>query len=223
MDDLWEEIELEEEEEQTEDEKSQEGTQAAGKSSVRSSEGRGSDEDGSRSSSHEATSLGERRAYNGNGDDAAKSVKHLDPDHDRYGQEEVEEVEHKAEHEELWVRVVANKGRTGLEPHQELEPEEGEVLAGRYRVVGLLGEAAFSQGFECEDLQEGKNVCVKILGSKKEWLDQGLDEARLLRLTNSHDPQGRRGIVQLHDGLSPCFSFSDAPRLFSFLCTMKLM
>lgn len=118
-----------------------------------------------------------------------------------YGNEKAEMHEQYSdeEHEELWVRVVARKYRTGLEPSPELEPLPGETLAARYVVTKELGAAAFSRGYRCTDVQDGLDVCVKILGSTKEWMDQGLDEARVLRLCNAHDPDDLHGIVRLHD------------------------
>lgn len=111
------------------------------------------------------------------------------------------EEEESGTSEVLYLRVVSTKCRTGLEPSPELEPEPGEMLAGRYSVEGLLGEAAFSKGYQANDTLKDQRVCIKIVGNTKEWMEQGLDEIRLLRTCNTHDEEEHYGIVRLVDFL----------------------
>lgn len=59
-------------------------------------------------------------------------------------------------------------------PRPSLEP--GEVLAGRYRIAGLLGQGTMGEVFEAEDLELGERVAVKALRQ-----DIARDERLLLR------------------------------------------
>ena len=73
------------------------------------------------------------------------------------------------------------------------------VLAGRYYVTGHLGSAAFSKVVQAHDLETGTDVCLKIIKNNKEFFDQSLDEIKLLKLINKHDPTDECHILRLYD------------------------
>ena len=87
--------------------------------------------------------------------------------------------------EALSLRVVYQAGRTGFAESKDLEPAPGSTIAGRYLVREFLGAAAFSTAMACTDLATGEDVCLKIVKNKKEFVDQSLDEIKLLRYLNA--------------------------------------
>jgi serine/threonine protein kinase len=54
-----------------------------------------------------------------------------------------------------------------------------------YRVRDYLGTAAFSSALSCYDLVTGDEVCLKVIKNNKDFLDQSLDEIKLLRYINA--------------------------------------
>jgi tRNA A-37 threonylcarbamoyl transferase component Bud32 len=152
-----------------------------------------------------------------------------------------------AEYGSFSLRVVFEKHKTGFEQHRELRLQEGRsVIAGRYRYVKRLGEAAFSIALECVDLHREEEpgrgnvggggggghggtggtggaggsgtgagtdatkpapptVCLKMIKNNKEYVDQSLDEIRILSMINSRaEAAGAGGVealrlLKLHD------------------------
>lgn len=89
--------------------------------------------------------------------------------------------------------------RTGFEENKELPIVLNRVIAGRYYVTEFLGSAAFSRVVQAHDLYSGIEVCLKIIKNDKDFLDQSLDEIKLLKFVNKHDPADERHILRLHD------------------------
>ncbi|KHG12257.1 putative serine/threonine-protein kinase dyrk2 [Gossypium arboreum] len=73
------------------------------------------------------------------------------------------------------------------------------VIAGRYHVAEYLGSAAFSKAIQAHDLHAGMDVCVKIIKNNKDFFDQSLDEIKLLKYVNKHDPADKHHILRLYD------------------------
>jgi hypothetical protein len=65
--------------------------------------------------------------------------------------------------------------------------------------MDFLGSAAFSQAVQALDIASGSLVCLKIIKNNKDYLDQSLDEIKLLRYVNGADPGDESGIVRLYD------------------------
>ena len=82
----------------------------------------------------------------------------------------------------LLLPVIYQSGRTGFEPSKEFDASNGTVVAGRYRVVGYLGSAAFSKAVRAVDLETQTEVCLKIIKNEKDFFDQSLDEIKILSL-----------------------------------------
>lgn len=89
--------------------------------------------------------------------------------------------------------------RTGFEESKDLPIVLNTVLAGRYYVTEYLGSAAFSKVVQAHDLQTGIDVCLKIIKNDKDFFDQSLDEIKLLKLVNKHDPADQCHILRLYD------------------------
>jgi len=103
------------------------------------------------------------------------------------------------EYEELILRVVHKRGATGFEYQRELPLEIHDIIAGRYQIVELLGQAAFSRAVQALDLKTGQFVCLKVVKNHKDYFDQSLDEIKLLRYVNEKDEDDMNGILRLFD------------------------
>lgn len=86
------------------------------------------------------------------------------------------------------LRVVYERDHTGFEERRELPLRADSVVAARYRVLGHLGAATSSCAVKCLDLRTRGMVCMKVIKNSKEFLDQALDEIKLLRLVNASTP-----------------------------------
>lgn len=103
------------------------------------------------------------------------------------------------EHEVFELRIIHRKNRTGFEENKDLPIVMNTVIAGRYYVTEYLGSAAFSRVVQAHDLHTGINVCLKIIKNDKDFFDQSLDEIKLLKLVNKHDPADEHHILRLYD------------------------
>ena len=112
---------------------------------------------------------------------------------------------------QMHLSVYFPIGKTGFEEDKDFTIVPGEVIAGRYKIVSLLGEAAFSRAMRCLDLtlplaaaddahSEGyEAVCVKVINSGKEFFDQALDEIKILQLLSQHSDPEETHVVSLYD------------------------
>jgi hypothetical protein len=88
--------------------------------------------------------------------------------------------------------VVYQSGRTGFSDSKEFFAPPNSLIAGRFLVHDTVGNAAFSSAMSCTDLavvdEEGRNetVCLKVVKNNKDFVDQSLDEIKLLRYLNEH-------------------------------------
>jgi hypothetical protein len=64
------------------------------------------------------------------------------------------------------LKVIFNPFRTGFEEDKDFNPPKGTIVAGRYEVCDVLGQAAFSTAYQCIDHEstEGEHpwVCLKV-------------------------------------------------------------
>jgi len=84
------------------------------------------------------------------------------------------------------LRVVFERDRTGFEESKEFPIQQGSIIAARYQVLNYLGSAAFSRAVHCLDLQRNEMVCMKIIKNEKDFVDQSLDEIKLLKLIGAN-------------------------------------
>ncbi|KAJ0771960.1 putative dual-specificity kinase CMGC-DYRK-PRP4 family [Helianthus annuus] len=103
------------------------------------------------------------------------------------------------EYEVFELKIIHRKNRTGFEEHKDLPIVLNSVIGARYVVSEYLGSAAFSKVVQAHDLQTGIDVCLKIIKNEKDFFDQSLDEIKLLKLVNKHDPADERHILRLYD------------------------
>ncbi|XP_008805020.2 cyclin-dependent kinase 11B-like isoform X1 [Phoenix dactylifera] len=97
------------------------------------------------------------------------------------------------------LRIIHRKNRTGFEENKDLPIVLNSVIAGRYYVTEYLGSAAFSKVVQARDLHMGIDVCLKIIKNDKDFFDQSLDEIKLLKFVNKHDPGDEHHILRLYD------------------------
>ena len=87
------------------------------------------------------------------------------------------------ETEEIMLRVIRKKKRTGLEESKEFVIQRNAPISGTpYKIVELIASSTFSRVVKAIDVQSGSSVSIKIINNTKESFDAGLDEVRLLKL-----------------------------------------
>jgi len=84
------------------------------------------------------------------------------------------------------LRIVHERDRTGFEESKEFPIRINSIVAARYQVLEHLGSAAFSRAVQCLDLHSNRMVCMKIIKNDKDFLDQSLDEIKLLKIINAN-------------------------------------
>ncbi|KAE8678348.1 hypothetical protein F3Y22_tig00111427pilonHSYRG00556 [Hibiscus syriacus] len=112
-------------------------------------------------------------------------------------QEQVRQIKAQEEEFETFdLKVVHRKNR---HEDKNFHVVLNSVIAGRYHVTEYLGSAAFSKAIQAHDLHTGMDVCVKIIKNNKDFFDQSLDEIKLLKYVNKHDPADKHHILRLYD------------------------
>ncbi|XP_057812395.1 uncharacterized protein LOC131026530 isoform X2 [Salvia miltiorrhiza] len=115
-------------------------------------------------------------------------------------QEQVKQIKaQEDEFETFNLKIVHRKNRTGFEEDKNFHVVLNSVIAGRYHVTEYLGSAAFSKAVQAHDLHSGMDVCVKIIKNNKDFFDQSLDEIKLLKYVNKHDPGDKYHLLRLYD------------------------
>ncbi|KAJ9546153.1 hypothetical protein OSB04_025860 [Centaurea solstitialis] len=115
-------------------------------------------------------------------------------------QEQVKQIKAQEEDYETFnLKIVHRKNRTGFEEDKNFHVVLNSVIAGRYHVTEYLGSAAFSKAIQAHDLHTGMDVCVKIIKNNKDFFDQSLDEIKLLKFINKHDPGDKYHLLRLYD------------------------
>ncbi|CAH9069539.1 unnamed protein product [Cuscuta europaea] len=97
------------------------------------------------------------------------------------------------------LRIIHRRNRTGFEENKDIPIVLNSIVAGRYHVTEYLGSATFSKVVQAHDLHSGVDVCLKIIKNDKDCFDQSLDEIKLLKIVNQHDPGDEHHILRLYD------------------------
>ncbi|KAJ8438711.1 hypothetical protein Cgig2_013757 [Carnegiea gigantea] len=103
------------------------------------------------------------------------------------------------EYEVFNLRIIHRKHRTGFEENKDFPIVLNTIVAGRYYITEYLGSAAFSKVVQAHDIHTGVDVCLKIIKNDKDFFDQSLDEIKLLKYVNKHDPADEHHIIRLYD------------------------
>jgi dual specificity tyrosine-phosphorylation-regulated kinase 1 len=103
----------------------------------------------------------------------------------------------------------------------------GELFYGRYRIKERIGKGSFGQVVRAEDTEEGRDVAIKIIKSKKPFLMQAKTEIELLTHLNDKDLDDEHNIGRFAIRCLECWhgSFSTAghSRTFGFPSTVRLI
>ncbi|XP_074382703.1 uncharacterized protein LOC141724445 isoform X1 [Apium graveolens] len=103
------------------------------------------------------------------------------------------------EYEVFNLRIIHRKNRTGFEELKNPPIMTNSVIAGRYYVTEYIDSSTFSEVVQAHDLLMGVDVCLKIIKNNKDFFDQSLDEIKLLKFVNKHDPADQCHILRLYD------------------------
>ncbi len=69
----------------------------------------------------------------------------------------------------------------------------------RYKIVDFFGSGQFSRAIQCLDLWTDAMVCVKVIKKSKDYVDQSLDEIKILRLLNANGDPDQNSVLKLLD------------------------
>jgi len=97
------------------------------------------------------------------------------------------------------LRIVFERDRTGFEESKEFPVQLNSIVAARYQVLQHLGSAAFSRAVQCLDLQTDQMVCMKIIKNEKDFVDQSLDEIKLLNLIHANADVDEKHCLRILD------------------------
>ncbi len=97
------------------------------------------------------------------------------------------------------LRIVHDTHRTGFEEAKDIQLYPGCLIGARYMYLRKLGEAAFSTTLECIDTHNKHRVCAKMIKNSKDFLDQSLDEIKVLRYLNAAGDVDEHRVLKLLD------------------------
>jgi serine/threonine protein kinase len=97
------------------------------------------------------------------------------------------------------LKVVYDREKTGFEETKDFPIEKDMLIAGRYQVVQYLGSAAFSKAIECVDIHTQEPVCLKIIENNKDYVDQSIDEIKLLKFINYNADADEKNYIRVID------------------------
>ncbi|CAG9314423.1 unnamed protein product [Blepharisma stoltei] len=97
------------------------------------------------------------------------------------------------------LKVITDRERTGFEENKEFPIVVDSVIAGRYKVIEFLGSAAFSKAIQCLDTFTDEMVCLKIIENNKDYIDQSIDEIKLLLYIKENGDADEHNVLRIID------------------------
>ena len=97
------------------------------------------------------------------------------------------------------LKVIYDREKTGFEETKDFQIVINSIIAGRYQVIEFLGSAAFSKAIQCLDLVTKEMVCLKIIENNKDYMDQSIDEIKILKYVNANGNVDDVAIVKYID------------------------
>eukprot|EP01029_Cantina_marsupialis_P003995 TRINITY_DN13_c0_g3_i1.p1 TRINITY_DN13_c0_g3~~TRINITY_DN13_c0_g3_i1.p1 ORF type:complete len:762 (-),score=243.15 TRINITY_DN13_c0_g3_i1:110-2395(-) len=74
----------------------------------------------------------------------------------------------------------------------------GELINNRYKVLGINGKGVYSTVAVCDDIQERRQVAIKMLRNKDEMKRAGEKELEFLKTLKEKDPRDDKHCIRLH-------------------------
>jgi len=102
-------------------------------------------------------------------------------------------------------RQEAGRHRSEIQDDKEghLIYKTGDILQGRYKILGELGEGTFGKVVKCEDLYKGRTIAIKIIKNVKKYREAAKLEINVLNKLAKYDPKGNNYCVMMYD----CFDY----------------
>ena len=97
------------------------------------------------------------------------------------------------------LKVIYDREKTGFEESKEFQIVIGSIIAARYQVIEFLGAAAFSKAIQCLDLVTNEMVCLKIIENNKDYVDQSIDEIKLLLYVDCNAEVSSKNLLKMYD------------------------
>ncbi len=99
---------------------------------------------------------------------------------------------------------------------------EGDLIAGRYKILSALGEGTFGKVVKVKDMQRNEVLALKVVRNVERYTEAAEMEARVLRKLGKWDPRGKHLCVQMLDYFNyhghACLAFDMlGASLFDFL------
>lgn len=97
------------------------------------------------------------------------------------------------------MKMIINREKIGFEAEKEISMKPNMLIAGRYKFIKELGDAAFSTAVQCYDILEKRMICIKIIKNNKDYFDQSIDEIKLLRYINANGDPDDMNFLRIYD------------------------
>ena len=97
------------------------------------------------------------------------------------------------------MKIIINREKIGFESEKEIKFTKDMLIAGRYKYIKELGDAAFSTAIQCLDILENKLICIKIIKNNKDYFDQSIDEIKLLRYIIANGDPDEKCFLRVYD------------------------
>ena len=102
-------------------------------------------------------------------------------------------------HDAFTLKVISDRNSTGFEEVKEFPIVMGGVVAGRYKIIEFLGSAAFSKAVQAVDTMTDEMVCLKIIENNKDYVDQSIDEIKLLLYIRENGDMDENNLLKIID------------------------
>ena len=102
-------------------------------------------------------------------------------------------------HDSFVLKVISDRNSTGFEENKEFPIVMNSIVAGRYKIVEFLGSAAFSKAVQAIDTFTDEMVCLKIIENNKDYVDQSIDEIKLLLYIKENGDLDANNILKILD------------------------
>lgn len=98
-------------------------------------------------------------------------------------------------------KIIYDRESTNLEQALYVDINVGFIVAGRYKVLEMIGKTSFSRVFSCVDLIDSnqQKLCLKVIENQKVLFDQSIQEIKMLKLIHNNCNVDDYNIMKLFD------------------------